>query len=92
MPRIKVKYLNVYYTITHKKDEFIQCRDSITLRELIDKVSRKYQSNFKDSILDKENKLKPHTWILVNRQVTKDLDSDLKDGDVVVFSLPIIGG
>ena len=92
MPRVKVKYLNVHYDITRRKEEYIAFEDSLTLRELLDKVSRSYTPKFRDSILDKENKLKPHVWIMLNRQVTKDLETDLKDGDVVVFSLPIVGG
>lgn len=92
MKRVKVKYLNVYYTITHKEEEFIEFDDSLTLRELIDKVSRNYKPKFRDSILDKENKLRPHAWILVNRELAKDLEKELKDGEMIVFSLPIIGG
>ena len=92
MPRVKVKYLNVHYSITRKKEEFIEFRDAITLRELLNEVTRRYKSRFRDSILDGENRLKPHVWILVNREVIKDLETTLKDGDMVVFSLPIVGG
>ena len=92
MYRVKVKYLNVYYSITRKKEEFIEFDDGLTLRDLIDRVSRNYKPEFRDSILDKENKLRPHAWILVNRKQAKDLEKELRDGEMVVFSLPIVGG
>lgn len=92
MPRVKVKYLNVHYSLTCKKEEFIEFRDVLTLRDFLNEVTRRYKSAFRDSILDGENRLKPHVWILINRDVIRDLETTLKDGDVVVFSLPIAGG
>lgn len=92
MPRVKVKYLNVHYSLTRKKEEFIEFQGALTLRELLNEVTRRYKSVFRDSILDGENRLKPHVWILINQEVIRELETTLKDGDVVVFSLPIAGG
>jgi len=92
MKRIKVKYLNIYYTITRKKEDSVEFDGSLTLRELVDKLSRSYKPEFRDAILDGENKLKPHAWILVNGELAKNLEIKLKDGEVIVFSLPIAGG
>lgn len=92
MPRVKVKYLNVHYSLTRKKEEFIEFQGPLTLRELLNEVTRRYKSVFRDSILDGENRLKPHVWILINQEVIRELETTLKDGDVVVFSLPIAGG
>jgi MoaD family protein len=92
MYRIKVKYLNVYYSITGKKEESIEFDDSLTLGELLEKVARGHKPKFRDFIFDEENKLRPYVWIFLNRERTKDLERELKDGEVVVFSLPIVGG
>ncbi len=92
MYRVKVKYLNVYYSITRKKEEFIEFDESLTLGELLDKVARSHRTKFRDFIFDKEDKLKPYVWIFLNRERSKDLERELKDGEVVVFSLPIVGG
>lgn len=92
MPRVKVKYLNVHYSLTRMKEEFIEFQGALTLRELLNEVTRRYKSVFRDSILDGENRLKPHVWILINQEVIRELETTLKDGDVVVFSLPIAGG
>lgn len=92
MYRIKVKYLNVYYSITGKKEEFIAFDHCLTLGELLEKVARSHTPKFRDFIFDEENKLRPYVWIFLNRERTKDLGRELKDGEVVVFSLPIVGG
>jgi len=92
MGKIKVKYLNIYYTITHKKEESVEFDESLTLRELIDKLCRSYKPEFRDAILDGDNKLKPYAWILVNGEPAKELAMKLEDGETIVFSLPVTGG
>jgi molybdopterin converting factor small subunit len=92
LSRIKVKYLNVYSGMTRKKQEFIEFNDTMTLGRFLEKVSGVYGPKFRDVIFDEENRLRPHAWILVNKQREKDLERQLKDGEVVVFSLPIVGG
>ena len=92
MHRIRVKYLNIYYDLTRKREEFVAFDDYLTLGELLNKISGNYKPKFRDSVLDKENKLIPHVWVLLNRRVTKDLETELKDGDLVVLGLPLVGG
>ena len=92
MGQVKVKHLNIFYNITGKKEEKVEFNESLTLKELVDRLSRSYKAEFRDTILDGENKLKPDAWILVNGEPAKNLEMKLKDGEVVVFSLPIAGG
>jgi len=92
MPRVRVKYLNFYYTITRKKDEYIEFDKSFTLGQLLNILSGKYEPKFSEVIFNKEYKLKTNIWIMVDHRVTNDLEAELKDGDVVMFSLPLCGG
>ena len=92
MPRVRVKYLNFYYTITRKKDEYIEFDKSFTLGQLLITLSGRYGQKFSEAIFNKEKKLKTSIWIMVDRGVTNDLEAELKDGDVVMFSLPLCGG
>jgi molybdopterin converting factor small subunit len=92
MPNVKVKYLNVYYSITRKAEETIKFDGQLTLGELLAGVCRSYASKLRELVLDENNQLKPHTWIMINKEREKNLQRELKDGDVVVFSLPIVGG
>lgn len=92
MAAVKVKYLNVYYSITRKDVETFEFDPGFTLGELLKRVSRIYKPKFRDLIFDDQNMLKPHVWMLINKERTIDLQRELKDGEVVVFSLPIVGG
>ncbi len=92
MPRVKVKYLNFYYTITLNKEEYIEFDEPFTLRQLLNTLSERYGSKFSEVIFNKENKLKTNIWIMVDRGVSNDLEAELKDGAVVIFSLPLSGG
>ena len=78
--------------MTRKEEEFIEFNDTMTLGRLLNKVAGIYGPKFRDVIFDEGKRLKPHAWILVNKQREKDLNRELKDGAVVVFSLPIVGG
>lgn len=92
MGRIKIRYLNVYYALTGKKEESVEFADPLTLRDLVEKVVQSGGLKFKNSVLDDKNEPRPHVWILVNRVRIKDLRETLHDGDTVVFSLPPVGG
>ena len=92
MAKIKVKYLNVYYHITRKQEEIIEFDGMLNLGELLARVCGKYGIKLRDLVFDEAGKLKPHTWILVNKEREKDTGRELYDGEVVVFSLPIVGG
>ncbi len=78
--------------MTRKEEEFIEFNDTMTLGRLLEKVSIVYGPKFRDVIFDEGKRLRPHAWILVNKLREKDLERELKDGEVVVFSLPIVGG
>jgi MoaD family protein len=92
MFRIKVKYLNVYCTLTGKKEEFIDFREGLTLGDLLQKLFQSYRTRFKDAVVDEKNIVRPHVWILVNQERVKDLDTKLTNADTVVFSRPPMGG
>jgi hypothetical protein len=92
MAKIKVKYLNVYYHVTRKQEEYIEFDGRLTLGGLLILACQRHGPKLKELVFDAENQLKPHTWILVNQEREKDLLRELKDGEMVVFSLPIVGG
>ena len=92
MPKIKVKYLNVYFSTTRKQEEYIEFDGRLTLGELLTGACRRHGPELQELIFDEENRLKPHAWILVNQEREKSLERELMDGAVVVFSLPIVGG
>lgn len=92
MGRIRVKYLNVYHDLTGKKEEFVDFDENMTLGDLVKRVTESSHPKFRDAIIDELKRLKPHVWILVNREHVRDFERELGDGDVVVFSFPPMGG
>ncbi len=70
----------------------MEFNESLTLKELVDRLSQNYKAEFRNTIMDGEKKLKLYAWILVNGEHTGDLEMKLKDGASVIFSLPIAGG
>ena len=92
MSRVKVKYLNVYYSVSRKHEEYIEFDDRLSLAELLERVCQRYPAKFRELIFDQANTLKSHAWILINKERERNLARELKDGEVVVFSLPIVGG
>jgi len=92
MVRIKVKYLNVYKHIIHRNEDIFELQEPVTLEGLLNKVNQNSTLEFRKFVLDENHRLKSHVWILVRGQRTRNLQKTLKDGDVVVFSLPLVGG
>lgn len=92
MGQIQVKYLNVFYNLTQKKGEVVEFDESLTLKELINRLSQNYKAEFRNTIMDGEEKLTLYAWILVNGEHAGNLEMKLKDGTSVIFSLPIAGG
>ncbi|MBW2063580.1 MAG: MoaD/ThiS family protein [Deltaproteobacteria bacterium] len=90
MGRLRVKYLNIYSMMAGKKEEVLNFEEQFTLKNLLERTSG--SQRIKGYVLDREGKLKSHIWILVNRERVTDLEKVLKDGDTIVFSLPVMGG
>ncbi len=68
-----------------------------TIRDLLNELSEKYGKNFKDLLFDPKTKeVKSYHFIIVNgvsyRDLPKDLDHELKEGDEVALYPQIAGG
>jgi MoaD family protein len=92
VPRVTIKYLNIYYSITGNMEEEITFGQGFTLEQLLSTISQNYGPKLRDSLFDKEKRLKPNVWIMVDHVVTNNLQLELKDGDMIMFSLQMSGG
>ncbi len=92
MGQITVRYLNVFADLAERQEESVSFDRSLSLGELIGRLKACRKPAFRRYVLEVDGRLKPHVWILVNRARVKDPDRQMADGEVVVFSLPIMGG
>ena len=71
--------------------------DHATLRGLLEELFKKYGKGLRDLILDPETKkVRSHNQICLNTRhyifLQDQLDTELKDGDVVSLIPPVAGG
>lgn len=90
--RIEVRYIGVLEELTGTaKDEIrVDSGDNLTLKELMKYIFALRPSLLKITIEDK-NPITQFT-VAVNGKLVHDLNTLLKDGDVVSLMIPIAGG
>jgi molybdopterin converting factor small subunit len=67
-------------------------RSDGTLLEVLDKLAQKYGKDFKHVVDSKTRQISVDTLVMINGQSVRKTDLKLKDGDVVMISVPIGGG
>lgn len=76
------------------KNAIIEIEDSATVRSLIEKLRDSWGNSFYDYII-KENKLTPSIVVLLNGlsiNIKEGLNTELRDGDRLVFTIMVNGG
>jgi len=63
-----------------------------TLRVVLDELARRYGKDFKEILDPKTGQIGADTLVMLNGQGVKKTDVQLKDGDVIMISVPIGGG
>jgi len=92
--KIRVKFLATLYDLTGVMKTELEVPQGITVKSLIDILNEKFPK-LKSELLEEGNQLKPMYNILVNGRAVewlKGLDTELKEGDEVVFIPPAAGG
>lgn len=92
--RIQVKFLATIRGITGEPSTELLCNPRDTAGTLMRKLVNKYGQKFEQVTLEGTN-LKPEIKIIINGRdidYLNGLDTQLKDGDVIVIIPPIAGG
>ena len=63
-----------------------------TLRTLLNDLAQKYDKDFKQIMNPKTGLIEIDTLVMLNGQSVRKPDLQLKDGDVVMITVPIGGG
>ena len=69
-----------------------ELRSSSTVRTLLTELARKYGKDFKRILNEKTGLIETDTLVMLNGQSIRKPDVQLKDGDVVMITVPIGGG
>jgi len=85
--------LHAMFKETAGKGEIIhELRSASTLRMLLDELARKYGKDFKQVLNPKTGLIETDTLVMLNGQSMRKPDVQLKDGDVIMITIPIGGG
>jgi molybdopterin synthase sulfur carrier subunit len=92
--KLRVKFLASLSELTGVLKTEVEVPDGVTVRRLIDILTERYVK-LREELLDERGDLKPMYNILVNGRAIEwlgGLETQLKDGDEVVFIPPAAGG
>jgi len=82
----------MFKEIAGKREVTQELNAGSTLRVVLDELARKYGKDFKQILDPKTGQIGTDTLVMLNGQGVKKTDVQLKDGDVIMISVPIGGG
>jgi MoaD family protein len=98
MAQVKVMYLGNVYNTTGKQIEYFELKDTMTVRRLLFALVEQYGNQFKEAVMTSNSTI-DNLWLRVmvgvnGRDINalKGLDTELKDGDSLIFMVPAEGG
>jgi len=93
--RVRVKFFGDLYELVGTFRIELETPSGLSVRDLIDLVSRTFNPKFTEAVLDGDGKLKGEYVVLVNGKAIEWLNglaTKLNDDDEVVFLPPAEGG
>ena len=93
--KIQVKFFTTLREVTGKKEEEVESSDTVTIKELLTRLSKKYGTEFTDYIYDKKGNVRTYIQVLINGRdidVFQGLETKLKEGDTIAIFPPVGGG
>ncbi len=92
---LKVKFYSLFKINLKKSGEEYELENPITISELINYLDEDYDQYFSNKLLDDKGFISPGSIILVNGKNVlhvNELDTEVKDGDIVTLFPPSAGG
>jgi len=93
--KVQVKFFTTLREITGKKEEEVESSSTITVKELLTQLSKKYGREFTNYVYDEKGDVRTHIQILINGRgidVFQGLETKLREGDTVAIFPPVGGG
>lgn len=94
--RVEIKYIGRFSSVTSKGRETIEVSEDATLREVLEKLTVKYEASFREALLDSETgEVKPFNWVLINGKDARELlgmKTKINNGDRIALLHAVGGG
>ena len=90
--QVKVLLHAMFKEIAGTREITQDLNSDTTLRAVLDELARKYGEDFKQVVDSETGQISLDTLVMLNGQSVKKTDLQLKDGDVIMISVPIGGG
>jgi len=90
--RVTVLLHAMFKEIVGKREITQDLNPNTALQVVLDELARKYGKDFKQIIDSKTGQIGVDTLVMLNGQSVRKTDVPLKDGDVIMISVPIGGG
>jgi len=82
----------MFKEIAGKREITQELNKGSTLRAVLDELAQKYGKDFKQILDPKTGYVGADTLVMINGQSVRKTDVQLKDGDIIMISVPIGGG
>lgn len=82
----------MFKEIAGKREIKQELNSNTNLRTILDQLARKYGKDFNQILDSKTGQITGDTLVMLNGQSLKKTDVQLKDGDIIMISVPIGGG
>ncbi len=90
---VEVRYLNYLAEVAGVQEVKVNLAEGACLRDLARSLGKRHGSQLASVLLDEESgNPSRFVMILVNQSQTREAETPLQDGDVVVFSSIVVGG
>jgi len=90
--RVKVLLQAMFKEVAGEREITHELNVNSTLRAVLDELARKYGRDFNEILDSKTGQIGADTLVMLNGQSVKKTDVQLKNGDVIMISVPIGGG
>lgn len=89
---VKVLLQAMFKEIAGKREITQELRTESTLQVVLDQLIRQYGKDFKTIIDSRTGQISVDTLVMLNGKSMRATDVQLKDGDIIMISVPIGGG
>ncbi len=90
--KIEIIFNATFREITKKRKIIEHINDDCTFRVILAELARKYANDFDKVINPQTGKISNDILVLLNGKSIREIDEKIKNGDVLIFSLPVGGG